>query len=236
MTATVRFVLLRPRLAENVGAVARALKNCGVEDWGWVDADFDDLQPARKLAVNAEDTLDRAKRFPSLNAAVADCVWVVGTSSRKVRGKRRLPPKAVAEEAQEREGPVALVFGDERSGMRTQEVDRCHDLSAIPTAPEQPSLNLAQAALLYAYEWRLAELARTPIRQAPRATLATDAQLEELERALEQALKRARFLSDPERHAVRDLLAPLRRAKLTRSEVQLWRAAVGSLGKRIKGE
>lgn len=234
MASSIRFVLLRPRLAENVGAVARALKNCGVEDWGWIDAEFDDLEPARKLAVHAEDVLEKAQRFASLHAAIADCEWVVGTSSRTVRGKRRMSPRGVAEEAQQRVGTVAIVFGDERSGMRNDEVDHCHDLSAIPTAPAQPSVNLAQAVLVYAYECRIAQLAGTAGSQPPRATAATHAELADLEAALEATLTASDFLSAPGRHAIRDLVAPLRRARLTRAEVKLWRAAVGSLSKRIK--
>src|SRR4051812_34951297 len=108
MTAGVRYVLLRPRLAENVGAAARALKNCGQSEWVWVSPGFEDLQPARKLAVHADEWLDRVQLRSSLAEAVSDCVWVVGTSSRTVRGKRRLTPRAVAQEAVERGATVAI--------------------------------------------------------------------------------------------------------------------------------
>ena len=106
--------------------------------------------------------LEGVRVVDTLEEAVADCVWVVGTSSRRVEGKRRLSPRQVAPEAVERAagGPVAIVFGDERSGMTNEEVWRCHDLSSVPTAPEQPSINLAQAVLLYAYELRVAALDR----------------------------------------------------------------------------
>ncbi|NVJ05063.1 rRNA methyltransferase [Myxococcus sp. AM001] len=236
MVLPVRFVLMRPRNAENLGAAARALKNCGLSDWVWVRPEVEDLEPARRLAVHAGDVLDAARRADTLEEAVADCVWVVGTSSRKVEGKRRLPPRAVGEElvARAPQGPVALVFGDERSGLTNAEVERVHDLSAVPTAPEQPSINLAQAVLLYAYEVRVAMLEAAAAPPGPLPAAATDSELAQVESTLESVLTTGGFLVDaqPGRTAVRDLFAPLRRSRLTRKEARLWLAALHSLRKR----
>lgn len=230
----VRLVLLRSRNPENLGAAARAMKNCGLSDWAWVDVQAEDLGPARRMAVHAGELLDQARRPATLDEAVSDCVWVVGTSSRFVRGKRRMTPRAVAEEAVERgaQGPVAIVFGDERSGLTNEEVDRCHDLSAVPTDPAQPSINLAQAVLLYCYELRMAALAAGPRAPAPLPIAATDAELAHLQAALHDALERGGFLVHEERHAVRDLLTTLRRARLSRNEARLWIAALRTMAKR----
>jgi len=233
----VRLVLMRPRTAENLGAAARAMKNCGLSDWAWVDVQAEELGPARRMAVHAEELLDAARRPTTLDEAISDCVWVVGTSSRFVRGKRRMTPRAVAEEAVTRgaQGPVAIVFGDERSGLTNEEVDRCHDLSAVPTDPSQPSINLAQAVLLYAYELRMAALAAEPRAPAPLPAAATDAELAFLETALHDALKAGGFLVHEERHALRDLTNPLRRARLSRHEARLWIAALRTLGRERRG-
>jgi tRNA/rRNA methyltransferase/tRNA (cytidine32/uridine32-2'-O)-methyltransferase len=222
-----RFVLLRPRNAENLGAAARALKNFGLADWVWVGHVPEDLTPARKLAVHAGDVLDGVRRVDTLEEAVADCVWVVGTSSRRVEGKRRLSPRQVAPEAVERAagGPVAIVFGDERSGMSNEEVWRCHDLSSVPTAPEQPSINLAQAVLLYAYELRVAALDR-PDGPSTLPVPATDEALAGLQDSLASVLRTAGFLVHEGRHGLRDLMGPLRRSRLTRKEASLWTAAL----------
>ncbi|MBU8895022.1 rRNA methyltransferase [Corallococcus sp. M34] len=237
MVLPIRFVLMRPRNAENLGAAARALKNCGLADWAWVTPEAEDLAPARRLAVHAEDVLEGVKRPDSLEAAVSDCVWVVGTSSRKVEGKRRMSPRAVGEElvARAAQGPVALVFGDERSGLTNAEVERCHDLSAVPTAPEQPSINLAQAVLLYAYEVRMAVLEQSAPPPGPLPVAATDAELARVEETLETLLTSGGFLVDahPGRTAVRDLLAPLRRSRLTRHEARLWLSALHTVRKRF---
>jgi TrmH family RNA methyltransferase len=238
MPLPIRLVLLRPRNAENLGAAARAMKNCGLSEWTWVRPEAEDLAPARRLAVHAEEVLDASGRADTLDEAVADCVWVVGTSSRKVEGKRRLSPRAVAEEMVQRaaQGPVALVFGDERSGLTNAEVERCHDLSAVPTAPEQPSINLAQAVLLYAYELRMATLAAEPHVPPPLPVAATDTELARVESALEDALVSGGFLVDEHsrgRTGLRDLFAPLRRSRLTRKEAKLWLAALHTLAKRL---
>jgi tRNA/rRNA methyltransferase len=230
----VRIVLVRPRNPENLGAVARVMRNFGLEDWAIAALGTHDFAAARRVAVRAEDLLDRPRVVATLDAAVADCAWVVATSSRRVRGKRRLAPDEVAREALARasEGTTAIVFGDERSGLTNAEVDRCDDLSAIPSAAAQPSLNLAQAVLVYAWELRRAALAPAPAPSARGApTGATDDELLRIDEALRSALRAGGFLAGPERHAVRDLAATLRRARLSRREARLWLAALRTLGR-----
>ena len=230
----VRLVLLRPRNPENLGAIARVMKNFGLDDWAIAALGTHDFAAARRVAVHAEELLDRPRVVATLEEAVADCAWVVGTSSRRVRGKRRLSPAEVAREIAARAGAgrTAVVFGDERSGLTNAEIDRCHDLSAIPAADAQPSLNLAQAVAVYAWELREAlleaEAAPRPRRAPPGAT---DAELRRVEEALRAALRASGFLAGPERHAVRDLRATLGRAGLSRREAALWLAALRTLGR-----
>jgi tRNA/rRNA methyltransferase len=231
----VRLVLVRPRNPENLGAVARAMKNLGLADWAIAALGTHDFDAARRVAVHAEELLDKPRVVASLDEAVADCAWVVGTSSRRARGKRRLSPQEVAREALARAaaGRTAIVFGDERGGLTKAELDRCHDLSAIPTERGQPSMNLAQAVVVYAWELRRAALEADAARRPSRAPEgATEAELSRVEDALRDALRHAGFLAGPERHAVRDLAAALRRARLTAREARLWLAALRTLGRR----
>lgn len=231
--APVRIVLVRPRNPENLGAVARAMRNFGLEDWAIAALGTHDFAAARRVAVHAEELLDRPRLTATLDEAVADCAWVVGTSARKVRGKRRLLPEEVAREAAARApGRTAIVFGEERSGLTGEELDRCHDLSAIPVDAAQPSLNLAQAVLVYAYE------ARRAGGEAPRGregALATDGDLARLEEVLRQVLREGRFLAGPERHAVRDLADLLRRARPSPREARLWETALRAILRRLPG-
>jgi tRNA/rRNA methyltransferase/tRNA (cytidine32/uridine32-2'-O)-methyltransferase len=230
-------VLVRPHRAENVGAVARALKNFGLGDWTWVDPRLEDMQPAYRLAVNAGDLLETVRVCQSLDEAIADCIWVVGTSSRHVAGQRRVDPHEAARRVVERatQGPVALVFGDEKNGLSNIEVQRCDALSAAPTLEEQPSINLAQSVVLYSYEVRMAQLRNRALPLAPRAVPATRADIQTLERQLRAVLERSQFLAHAERHAVRDLVVSLHRGGLSHKEVQLWLAALHTLERSAPG-
>ena len=138
-------------------------------------------------------------------------------------------PDAVAERA--RSERLALVFGDERSGLSNEDCDLCHDLSAVAAESAQPSLNLAQAALLYLYEVHAARRALSPPPPAPAAAQATHAELEGLEDALRRSLERSGFLRADAERALRELASPLRRSRLERREAALWRAALESLAK-----
>jgi TrmH family RNA methyltransferase len=234
MTA-IRFVLLSPAIPENVGAAARALKNFEWSDWAIVQPQFEEWEPARRMAVHAGDLLDSVKRSDSLAASVSDCVWVVGTSSRRRRGQRSLSPREFAAQAIERsaQGPVALVFGEERSGLTNDELDLCHDVSTVPTGAEQPSINLAQALLLYAYECRMAAFERAGRRGPTLPVAASEHELRMLEGALVETLETGAFLHTGNRRVMKELLAPLVRSRLSRHEFQMWISALKSLGKRL---
>jgi tRNA/rRNA methyltransferase len=233
----VRFVLVRPRVPENVGAAARVLRNFGHVDWVLVSPERLDLGVARRMAIGAEDLLDEVRTVATLDEAVSDCVWVVGTESRRLRGRPPMEPEALARAVEEvtPRGPTALVFGGERDGLRAGDLARCDALSRIPSRAPQPSLNLAQAIAVYAFALR--PVARpAPRAAAPgggeRSAAADDAEMLRVESALRDALAAGGFLRGPERHAVRDLSRTLRRARMTRKESRLWIAALRRVARR----
>jgi TrmH family RNA methyltransferase len=157
----VEIVLVRPSRPANVAAACRAMKNMGLRAlWIVEPPESLDAPEARALAYGAWDVLDGARRAASLLEAVARSVAVVGTTGRDVPGV--LSPRRLAAEADARagSGPLSLVFGPEATGLTRAELDLCHALVHVPTDPAQPSLNLAQAVLLLAYEMRLASLGR----------------------------------------------------------------------------
>ncbi len=229
----VRFVLVRPRVPENVGAAARVLRNFGHADWVLVSPERLDMDAARRLAIGAEDLLDGVRTVSTLDEAVSDCAWVVGTESRRVRGRPPMDPAALAGAVDEiaPRGATALVFGGERDGLRAGELARCDALSRIPSRAPQPSLNLAQAVAVYAFALRpVARAPTTAEASSPKA--ADDAEMMRVESALRAALAAGGFLRGPERHAVRDLCRTLRRARMTRQESRLWIAALRCVARR----
>jgi tRNA/rRNA methyltransferase len=223
-------------VAENVGAAARVLRNFGHADWVLVDPERLDTAVARRMAVGAEDLLDDVRAVPALDDAVSDCAWVVGTESRRVRGRTPLDPGALAEAAAEvaPRGRTALVFGGERDGLRAEELARCDALSRIPSGGAQPSLNLAQAVAVYAFALR-GDPREPPRPSGAGPAAADDGELVEVQEALRGALAAGGFLRGPGRHAVRDLARTLRRARLTRKEARLWVAALRRVARREDG-
>lgn len=230
-----RVVLLRPVRAENVGAIARAMKNFGVTDWVAVNPPALDRARAREVATHAGELVDALRIVDTLDGAIGDCVWVVGTSPRMRAGVRRLGPREVGRQCAERveDGRVAVVFGDESSGLRNDEIERMHAISALPTDPSQPSVNLAQAVLLYLYEYRQAAIERSGEERALLPRAADDADIERLHAFLGDALEKSRFLHGQGEDVVTELLGPWRRSRLTKREATLWTAVLGNLRKKL---
>jgi TrmH family RNA methyltransferase len=177
-------VLVRPARPANVAAAARALKNMGVSRLTLVDAPSGMDAEARALAYGAWDVLDGARAVPRLEQALAGCAFVVGASARG--GVDAWTPRQLAERAAERAGTarMAVVFGPEASGLSNAELLLCHETVTIPTRVRQPSLNLAQAVLLIAYELQLAAAPVPALVATPAPASALEAALEELRAAL----------------------------------------------------
>jgi tRNA/rRNA methyltransferase len=167
--SNIRIVLVRPRGAANVGAVARAMKNMGVRELVLVRPALVNTFWTKAMAVHADDVLHGVRRMDTLGAAVADCGLVVGTTCRNglyraaAEAPRTVAPRIVAAAAANR---VALVFGPEDQGLSNQDLKACHQLISIPADPQYPSLNLAQAVMVCCYEVFLAatgEHANAPV-------------------------------------------------------------------------
>ncbi len=151
----IAFVIVRPVYLGNIGAVARAMKNFALSDLRLVSPpkNYKDAE-ARKMAVGAFDILKQAKVFDSLAEALKDVSVSVGTTSGK---QRKLAPIKLADispslKASAKNNKVAFVLGDERDGLRQEDLNRCHHIVTIPTSESLPSLNLAQAACIIGYE------------------------------------------------------------------------------------
>lgn len=149
------FVLVEPKEPGNIGASARAIKNMGFKKLCLVKPPPEMSDEGRWFARNAHDVLDAAEVYDSLEDAIRDKALVVGTTRRK--GKRRgviLPvEKGVIRICDiAAKNKVAVLFGREARGLFNEEVEECGFMLNIPCSKMQPSLNLAQAVLLTAYE------------------------------------------------------------------------------------
>src|SRR5207302_958011 len=107
--------------------------------WSVVDPRTLDFDAARRVAVHAEELLDKPRICNTLQEALAGCTLSIGTTARPRPERPLLTPREAARRCASARGPVALVFGDERSGMTAPEVDAVDLLSSIPSSPDQPS-------------------------------------------------------------------------------------------------
>ena len=155
--SSVCFVLVRPHYPENLGASARALKTMGFSDLRMVKPSrlcVPEHEMAFKMAVKAWDVLDAVRTYDDIAAAVADCSHVVATTARRgVSGiftPRTLSPDLLARA--QRGERSAIVFGNEKTGLASEEVELSKAALRIPMAADQPSINLAQAVQIVAYE------------------------------------------------------------------------------------
>lgn len=220
-----RVVLVRPHHPGNVGAAARALKNMGIGQLLVVASPEFDLEAARAMAVHARDLIARCRVVADLTEAVADCGLVVGTTSRdSARERGAVGPRAAAKNlvSVARSNDVALVFGPEDHGLSNDELGLCQRVISIPTSREYPSLNLAQAVLLCAYEIFLAAAATGRDRPAERP-LANSRRTERMYEALEDGLLRIGFLHKGNAaHMMAALRLVLGRAGLGDHDVQIF--------------
>ncbi len=153
-------VLSRTTEPMNIGAACRAMKTMGLKHLRLISPLNPKGRSAYSLAHGSEDILDNAVIVDDLMDAIGDCTTVCGTTARprQLRKDALLAPADLAGLIidHSRTGKVALLFGTERTGMTNDEADICRYLSTVDTAPDQPSLNLSQAVMLYGWEIRQA--------------------------------------------------------------------------------
>jgi len=159
-----RFVLVEPSHPGNVGAAARALKTMGFSRLVLVSPRVPNVQndpEAIAMASGADDVLASVHIVPTLAEALAGVHWSIALTARlREYGPPQWTPRAAAAIAHEEavHGEIALVFGNERTGLSNEDVERCSALAHIPANPAYSSLNLAQAVQVLAYELRTAYL------------------------------------------------------------------------------
>ncbi len=149
------FVLVRPSFPGNIGSVARVMKNFGFTSLRLVAPPKEyRYAAARQMAVGAFDILKNCTVHADLHACLTDVGFAVGSAAQQYRKIGCKPLHKMRNRIVERsqKNIVALVFGSERNGLRADELAACHAIVTIPTDPACPSLNLAQAAGIVAYE------------------------------------------------------------------------------------
>lgn len=256
---TPAILLVRPQMGENIGAAARAMANFGLGDLriiaprdGWPNPKASDM------AGKALNLIDDATLFADTRAAVADCQFILATTSRaRAMNLPVMEPREAMHAIHERQAAgqkCGILFGPERTGLENEDVIHADAVVTIPVAPEYPSLNLAQAVVILGYEWRL--LANRGFISEPRSASdraaapasggvgvmppqentppAPRAALDGLFDHLETVLDDVNFWRVPEKKEVmwRNIRAGLTRAGLSEQEIATWRGMVKTLSAR----
>lgn len=222
-------VLYEPQDPVNIAGTIRAMKNMGVNRLRLVRPVEYDVVRLEGVAHGTMDVIERIEHFDSFDAAVADCVRVIGFTARRRSAKLRvIDPKAAAVELLELapDGDVALAFGREDSGLPNDILDRVHASATIPTT-EHASLNLAQAVLIGLYELHLAAGDATRTLAPPRkdAPPATNEQFEQFFTDAQNALTAIEFFKTRySEHIMRTLRSLTFRAAPNARELSLIRA------------
>ncbi|MBI2877965.1 MAG: RNA methyltransferase [Candidatus Tectomicrobia bacterium] len=201
--AHISVILVGPAIPGNIGASARAMKTMGLADLVILNgAGFREDEEALRMAHGARDLLERARVVSTWEEATAGLHWLVGTTHRRRRGRfaqwiaAREAARKVAELSQAHR--VGIVFGREESGLTDAELRCCQTIATVPSAAAHPSLNLAQAVMLFSYEIFQESLGDVP---RPPYDLATIQEVESALEHLSDALQKIGFLphqADPD--------------------------------------
>ncbi|MFZ1344015.1 RNA methyltransferase [Thiothrix eikelboomii] len=232
-------VMIQTSHPGNIGSAARAMKTMGIHDLRLVNPTRFHSPETKALASGADDILEQARLCSSLQAALADCHYVIGTSA---RSERSLPwPQMDARECGQwvaehlPQQKIALVFGRERTGLTNEELEHCQALVHIPMAFDFFSLNIAAAIQIICYECMMATR-QIQATKPPEVTSAkgleepaTTAAMESFFIHLEQALVEVEYLDpDNPRLLMRRLRRLFGRINPTQSEVNILRGILSA--------
>lgn len=232
-------VLVETQMGENIGAAARAMANFGLKELrlvrprgGWPN------EKARAAASRGDTVIDAVTVFDSYEAAIADLHRVYATTARTHDVEKPVAaPRAAAvaiRDAIAAGERVGIVFGREKWGLTNDEIAPADAILTIPVDPAFASLNVGQAVIVCAYEWRQALIddpTWTPFRARERSPKASQTDLVRFFEHLEGALDGREFFRPPEKRDVmiRNLRALFLKAELNEQEVRTLRGAVAAL-------
>lgn len=230
-------ILVRPQLGENIGKAARAMLNFGLQDMRLVAPRDGWPNPAAGPAASGADVvLDNARVYEDLEAAIGDCNITLATT-RRPRGMLKEVVTTEYGAAQARQladkgERLGVIFGPERSGLNNDDIALADAILTVPLNENFGSLNLAQAVVLFAYEWfKSGDETQAHKLERDFSGQASKEELQGLIGHLEQALEVRGYFYPENRAPVmhRTLRNLLQRAGFTTQEVQTLRGVVKRL-------
>ncbi len=236
-SADIRIVLVAPSHPGNIGAAARAMKNMALSELLLVRPRQFPHPEATARASGAGDVLGRARVVGSLGEALRGCGFIAAATARereqhfRVMEVREAAARIVAEA---HSGPAAVVFGAERTGLTNEELEAAHTLLRIPASEAYPSLNLAMAVQLVAYELFRARQPGAALTAADGAPLAAAGEMQRLYAHFARVLEEIEFHDRTESgtHLMARIRRFLQRAELDQNEVNILRGILTAVQNR----
>jgi tRNA/rRNA methyltransferase len=236
-------ILVEPQLGENIGAAARAMANFGLArlrlvkpKQAWPN------DKAHMMAAGADRVLDGAVLFDTVEAAIADCSFVLATTARSHDQAKRVisAADAATEMAPRIAGgeTVGILFGRERNGLENDEVAMADRIVTLPVNPAFASLNLAQAVVIVAYEWlKLQSGEKLPFAMPEKSPPAGKEQLLAFFASLERELEKVEFFRPPDKRETMqiNLRNIFTRMTLTQQDIQTLHGVLMSIAEGRKG-
>jgi tRNA/rRNA methyltransferase len=236
-------ILVEPQLGDNIGTTARAMANFGLSRLRLIKPRDGWPNPRAYVAASGADRiLDEAVLYDTVEAAIADCTYVLATTARAhdqakpvlapEEAARVMAPRIAAGEA------VGVVFGRERYGLENTEVALTDAILTYPVNPAFASLNLAQAVLVIAYEWfKLVTGGALPFAMPQKSDPATKEQLLAFFENVERELDRVEFFRPAEKHETMmiNLRNIFHRMQPTRQDIQTLSGVIMSIAEGRKG-
>ena len=237
---SLRIIMVETTHPGNIGATARVMANMGLSELCLVGPRSFPDPAATARAAGADDILEQAKKYESLESAVADCGCVIGATARR---RSLASPLLDSEQAavrlvrESQTTTCALVFGPEASGLSNAHLDLCHAHLRIDVEEAFPSLNVATAIAVMAYEFRKQSEHSVPLvtdRQGKEETLMTMGEFDHLIKHFEQVLHQTEFLAGPRIRLVRKLRRLLLHGVQSTQEVNILRGVLTSLERALE--
>lgn len=225
-------ILVGPQMGENIGACARAMLNCGIDELrivnprdGWPN------EKAEAMAAKAFDFMPPVQVYNSTADAIADCHYVYATTARpRDMVKPIMSAREAADDVHHRSSTgqkCAYLFGCERTGLENEDIAQAHAIITIPVNPDFSSLNLGQGVLLCAYEWFQAHPA-LPMPIDPENLPAPQSEFDNLIGRLEQCLDDGGFFrtKDMQPTVMINIRNMLSRSEMTSQEINTFHGII----------
>jgi len=237
-------ILVHPQLVENIGMAARAMANCDLPELRIVAPrdpwPLNETLQQRMMAASsgADEVLENAKLFDTLEEAIADLNYVYATTARENEMSSLIyTPKAASEDMVHRSRDhqkIGILFGPERSGLLSDYVAMANAKITVPLNPNFMSLNLAQCVLLIGYEWYQSN-DQTPDSQIKlgKSRPANKDEFQNFFKRLDVLLEESGYYTSDEMRPtiMRNLQTMLQRAEMTEQEIRTWHGVIKALAK-----